>query len=315
MDNQHFFTKENKIMKKLTMQELEQRIKERFPEEEFKIIEYNGSTAKPATLQCCTCGEYIHVSKFNNFLIHTKAYGCKNCHGLWRERERKLNEIKEKYDIIDTFVKGTHTYYRIKCKNCGHERVSTLNTLYRHLECGCKTNVFRGRTGEEFIKQANEHCPDGYYELIGEYKNQITPTLIKHSCGFIWKVRPADMINGRAFCPKCGKKRSRGERIIENTLKELNVDFQAEKRLENSLQRFDFYLENEKYKIAIEFNGRQHYEEVKYFSCDLKEYQKRDERKREYCEKNNITLYVIPYIATDQEIKDRVKDIVKKFND
>ena len=310
-------------MKKLTIQELEQKIKLRFPEENFKIIEYNGSTGKPAVIQCCNCGEYIHVSKFSNFLIHSKVYGCKNCHGLWKERERKINKIQEKYQIIDTFVKETHTYYRIKCKKCGHERVSTLNNLYKHLECGCATNVYRKRTAEEFIKQTNENCISGYYELIGEYIDQKTPVLIRHNCGFIWKVRPSDVINGKSFCPKCGKKRSRGEKIIENTLKELGVNFQAEKRLENSQQKFDFYFENQKYKIAIEFNGEQHYKETNYFSCNLKTYQERDERKRKYLMKfirgekkqNNINLYVISYKFKDEEIKDMVKKIVKKFND
>ena len=107
------------------------------------------------------------------------------------------------------------------------------------------------------------------------------------------------------------EKRSCGEKIIENTLKELGVNFQAEKRLENSQQRFDFYFENQKYKIAIEFNGEQHYKETNYFSCNLKTYQERDERKRKYCKDNNINLYVISYKFKNEEIKDMVKKIVK----
>ena len=88
-----------------------------------------------------------------------------------------------------------------------------------------------------------------------------------------------------------------------------------EKRLDNSKQRFDFYLENSKHKIAIEYNGMQHYHETTYFYPTLAEQQERDERKKKYCEEHGILLYVIPYTYSNQDIIQELESIINKFND
>lgn len=289
----------------ITQKEFETRIARRFPTEKFTIIKYE-STGKPMIIKCEQCGEEIEVSKANNFLAPTKAYGCKNCHGLWREREEKLAKIKEKYDILDTFVKDTHTHYHIRCKKCEHERTATLSDLIRHLDCGCTTNVYRNRTPEEFLKHLNEH-QNNEYELVSDYKNQITKVLIRHiPCGFIWNVRPADVINGRAHCPKCAIKESYGVKLIVRLLNEFDIKFQQEKQLNNSRQRFDFYIEYSNLKIAIEYNGSQHYNETNYFATTLRQQQERDNRKRQYCVDNNIKLIEIPYYYLDEQIRGEI---------
>ena len=305
---------DDNIAKKINKKEIENRIKSRFPEESFSIIQYE-SLGKPGIIKCNTCGTEIKVSKFSNFFAKNKKFGCKQCNGLWKNRERKLKEVKEYYDILDSFVKETHTYYKVKCKQCGHIRTTTLKNLITHLNCGCVTGTFRSRTSEEFIKQVNKNSIQGKYELLSEYKDQTTKVLLRHSCGFIWKVRPSDIIKGRSFCPKCSHKESSGERKIRKFLEKNNISFQQEKRLDNSLLRFDFYLENEKQKIAIEYNGKQHYEEIKKFTTTLEEQQERDKRKNEYCKNNKIILYNIPYYYSDEELEKTLINIINKFND
>ena len=94
------------------------------------------------------------------------------------------------------------------------------------------------------------------------------------------------------------------------------IDFYVEKPLDNnSKQRFDFYLENINHKIAIEYNGMQHYKETDFFVSDLKTFQERDKRKAEYCKQNNIELYIIPYTYSENEIKETLLKIIDKFND
>lgn len=290
-------------MVKISQKEFEERIKLRFPDEDFKILEYE-STGKPMKIQCCNCNNIIEVSKAGNFLAKNKVNGCKNCKGLWIEREKKLNEIKEKYNIIKTEVKkDTHTYYTIECKKCHHKRTSTLKNLYKHLQCGCETNVYRGRTAEEFLKEVNKNSLNGSYTLVSNYTNQTTKVLLRHSCGFIWEVRPADVIHGRSFCPKCSKSRSKGEILVSKILEELGLSFDMQKTIPNSRLRFDFYFELNNQKIAIEYNGEQHYKEVPIFEASLEEQQERDSRKREYCKNNNIKLIEIPYWLKREEIK------------
>jgi len=61
----------------------------------------------------------------------------------------------------------------------------------------------------------------------------------------------------------------------------------------------DFFIPQK--KIAFEFNGQQHYEYNKFFhnsKIDFLNQQKRDNRKREWCRVNNVTLVEV----VDQKI-------------
>lgn len=302
-------------MKKLTLIEIQDRIKQRFPLEDFDILEYNG-LGKPGKVKCNNCQRIIIINKFSNFFVKSKKYGCSNCqsHNLI-QRQKILEELNNEYIILFTEVKGTHTYYTVKCKKCGHVRCTTLRDFKRHLRCGCQTSVKRNRAAKEFIDEVNQYSQRGTYTLISPYVNQTTKVLLKHDCGFIWEVRPGDIIHGRSSCPKCARKESNGEFFIKTILQKYSIPFQQEKRLNNSKQRFDFYLENNIYKIAIEFNGAQHYKETNFFKGSLETFQKRDKIKQQYCIDNGIELYIIPYTWSKEEIELKIKEIIHKFND
>lgn len=297
------------MAKSIKKEEFENRIQKRFPTEKFEIINYIN-LSKPLKIKCLNCNNIIEINVAGNFLAKNKRYGCLNCHGLWRDRELKINKIKEKYDIINTFIKETHTYYHVKCKECGHERTTTLNNFIKHLDCGCVTKVYRNRTGQEFINEANQYY-NNELELIGEYKDQLTKVLLKHKpCGFIWSVRPADIIHGQSHCPKCRTQQSLGSKKIERYLKEKEIEYLIEYPLKDSKQRFDFFLPQ--YNIAIEYNGKQHYEYIKFFHKTLEgfeQYKMRDLKKEEYCKNNNIKLIKISY-KEDNLIATIIDDII-----
>lgn len=285
--------------------EFEKRVSNRFPEEKFTILEYHGANGF-MKIQCEECKNIIEVNHAGNFLAKNKRYGCKNCHGLWKEREKKIAKIKEDYDIISIIpipeLNGKKQY-TIKCKSCGHIRTSTLSNLYSYLDCGCKTGVIRKRTGEEFIKEVNEKNHDNY-ELVGEYKDQTTRVLLRHSCGFIWNVRPADLVDGRQHsCPKCQRKYSWGVRVISAFLDRRNIKYEREKILEGTLLRFDIFLPT--LNLAIEYQGKQHYEPIPFFGGNEKfqQQQERDNRKRQFCKDNNIFLLEISYTLKKEEIE------------
>ena len=63
-------------MVKISQKEFEERIKLRFPDEDFKILEYE-STGKPMKIQCCNCNDIIEVSKAGNFQLKIKLMGVK----------------------------------------------------------------------------------------------------------------------------------------------------------------------------------------------------------------------------------------------
>lgn len=231
-------------MARVTKEDFEKRVKERFPDEEFEVLSYD-SLGKPLKIQCLNCGKIIEVSQASNFLIYSKKQGCKYCKSDFvQKRQEKIEAIKEKYDILDIYQKASkeHFRYKIRCKNCGHVRESYLLNLYNHLECGCKTGVLR-RTPEEFEKELKQKKNDSY-ELVSEYKGMATPILIRHKdCGFIWRVRPSDLMYERsADCPHCRKEMSKGAKEVYNSLKSLEIPFETEHTLDGSLLRFNFYF-------------------------------------------------------------------------
>ena len=100
---------------------------------------------------------------------------------------------------------------------------------------------------------------------------------------------------------------SKGEEKIITLLKKGKYKFEREKRfgdLKHGLYRFDFYVYGGRSTpCVIEFNGLQHYVQVKRFQplrCDFKAQQERDRRKISYCLAHNIPIYIIPYWELDQ---------------
>ena len=95
---------------------------------------------------------------------------------------------------------------------------------------------------------------------------------------------------------------SKGENRICDLLNKNYIKFTREKTfpdLKHGLFRFDFYIPNFKNSPAIiEYNGEQHYQFVKAFYRDRRDWlkqQEHDRRKISYCLANNIPIYIIPY--------------------
>ena len=102
-------------------------------------------------------------------------------------------------------------------------------------------------------------------------------------------------------------KASKGEEKIIELLKKDKYYFEREKRfgdLRHGLYRFDFWIRRARSSFCIvEFQGEQHYHQVKKFQPtmrDFKAQQERDRRKISYCLANNIPIYLIPYWELDK---------------
>lgn len=93
--------------------------------------------------------------------------------------------------------------------------------------------------------------------------------------------------------------RSKGEQKIASLLSMAKINYEVEKSfsdLRNGKYRFDFYLPSD--QICIEYDGKQHFEQTKYFqkkTTDFYKQQEHDRRKNSYCLANKIKLYRIPY--------------------
>jgi len=79
--------------------------------------------------------------------------------------------------------------------------------------------------------------------------------------------------------------------------------------LPNSRQRFDFLVPAR--KLAVEVQGRQHYEPSSYMHGGLRGFHKsraRDRRKASFCEANGITLIEFRHDQTDEQWRDLLLD-------
>jgi hypothetical protein len=104
------------------------------------------------------------------------------------------------------------------------------------------------------------------------------------------------------------------EEELETFLKEKNISFIPQCKHDTfewlGLQSLDFYLTD--YSIAIECQGKQHFEPIDFFGGKerFKDDVERDIRKRKLCEEHNVPLYYINY---DENIIEKLNEILTKI--
>lgn len=111
---------------------------------------------------------------------------------------------------------------------------------------------------------------------------------------------------------------SLGEQKIKEVLNSLLYKYQEQiyfKDLKgkNSYLKFDFGIFINEKIILIEYQGEQHYAEIKIFKDTLKERQERDNKKREYCKEHNIPLIEIPYWDYDKINEEYIKERLDEY--
>ena len=217
--------------------------------------------------------------------------------------------------------------------------ISVLKELLRDKNWS-KLGIGRcGYTLEDFIKNYENKFPnplDRYDLSKAVYeKSYIKLTAICHETDPItgkehgeFQITPDKLLLG-CGCPICNT--SIGERRISNYLESNNISFTPQYSIDSSLIpecpnkeyiKIDFSIEYQSRKIWIEFNGRQHYQQVEFFQAtysDFEHQQLRDQSVREYARSQGIELLEIPYVdlqripeILDAFLKDR-KDITTKI--
>ena len=104
-------------------------------------------------------------------------------------------------------------------------------------------------------------------------------------------MKVSQLYNRGYNCPICGDNVSFPNKFGRALIEQLPVDnIQHEKffKIPHSKYRFDSYFEYDNKKYAVEFDGKQHYEETGMGS--LEGQRKRDSVKNEYPQKNDIIL-------------------------
>ena len=149
----------------------------------------------------------------------------------------------------------------------------------------------------------------GKLTVLSRGKNRgIQPTWIcKCECGSVNEVIGSNLRKDNGTF-SCGCLHSRGEFVIAQILSDNHIDFQREVKFLDCLSndgyqlRYDFgVFDKSRLQYLIEYHGSQHYEENAFMGRDdFVARKERDKIKREYCEKNNIPLIIIPYTHFNQ---------------
>ena len=207
-----------------------------------------------------------------------------------------------KYDYSKTYYCSSHVPIVIICPEHGEFSMVPANHL-RGQGCPKCANLVKGvyqkSNTEDFIRKSKLVHGDKYdYSKVNYVNNRVKVTIICPEHGeFVQK--PLDHLHGSG-CPECGRKFGVAEKKVLNALKEKynNVTYQyAPQWLKNktSPQTLDFYLPD--YKIAIEYQGRQHFYSNKKFGGDegFKKIVLRDKRKFDKCIENGVKLFYISF--------------------
>lgn len=204
---------------------------------------------------------------------------------------------------------GRDAYWLCQCE-CSTIRAVMGKNLKngRSTSCGCwKKELNR----QQMIQYNKEHAA---INITGEKYGLLTalqPTDKRKHGSVVWKCKcdcgnicyySVDELRQQHNIKSCGcLSSSYGEKIIEDILKENNIQYIKEYKQENwkfpdtnGYARFDFYLPT--YNRLIEFDGRQHFEETKgWRNITLAEQQKHDTIKNNFAKEQDIDLIRIPY--------------------
>lgn len=224
------------------------------------------------------------------------------------------------------YLKTIGSYYRCQCI-CGTEKIIYRGTLKNghSKSCGC------------YISEKKQEAArkNGSYSFKDETNNKYGKlTVLKRSdkkygrpywicqceCGNIVEVAGTNLRSGHTKSCGCILM-SRGERVIEQLLKENNIKYERQYSFDdlrtgkNHLLRFDFGIfKNNKLEYLIECDGGYHLKENAWRTDNGFDKQKeRDIIKNNYCLEHNIILKRIPY--NDRDLNITIDDIVSnKWN-
>lgn len=206
-----------------------------------------------------------------------------------------------KYNVGDTvnglvILKIIKTKCIVKCEKDNYEFEITIGDLKKGRGCPVcnKRIIVRGindfcTTHRELMKYL-KNPDDGFKNFYGSAK---TTVLKCPNCGYE-KTMSFNALTEKGFsCPLCSDGISFGEKYVGSVLRQLEVDFETQKRfswLKN--KSYDFYLPM--HNMIIEVHGLQHYsKEMGNWKTTLAQQQQNDKFKQDTAIKNGITKYII----------------------
>jgi hypothetical protein len=231
-----------------------------------------------------------------------------------------FKNYKELCLVLDIEIKAgmnsKESQFKELSRHCEFEKVGHKIIIKKKYDTPLPKVDRRGRSaGSRSNSTKYEPLYITHPHLIKEWdynKNDISPNYLTQcsgydawwvcsKCEYDWQSPLITRANQSKGCPVC--KGSKGERKISKYLKENNINFRVQYKLDglyginDGKLRFDFAVFNTDNSLycLIEYDGEYHFH-VR--NNDIESYQRiveHDKRKNKFCEDNNIKLTRIPY--------------------
>lgn len=236
--------------------------------------------------------------------------------------ERFFEKVKQNEGKV---IKGVYvnkkSVFQFCCKN-GHEWESQAQTVLGG--SWCRQCFNKERAGKHLIlknglEQAIQIATERKGKcLSSEYLNN--KKLLEFECnnGHTWSAALTDIRKG-TWCPSCGK--GIRERLCRSIFEQITSYQFPKKRpiwlvnTRSNQMELDGFCEE--LKIAFEHHGEYHYLRNEHFQRKNESLERRkldDKTKSDLCEKNDITLIIIPYNVKTTELKNFIFKNLSELN-
>lgn len=292
-----------------------------FKKEVYDLVS-NEYTFLEEYIDCKTKIKVRHNKCGNEYLVSPNDFKCgSRCPNCSSSRRKTLDEFKndiyslvrDEYSVISKEYINNHTEIKIRHNKCGHVYMVKPNNFLNGNRCP-KCSSLHCKSIIEF-KNDVYNLVGNEYKVLGDYKNNKEKLLMKHNrCGHKYMVTPNNFLRGYR-CPKCSVCFSKGEKLIEEILDNLDIYYEKQYKFKNCKYKkslpFDFALFDDELNeiLLLEYDGRQHFKPInncKDNSVNLEKYKLtkiRDKIKDNYCKSNeNIHLLRLNYKMNKYEI-------------
>lgn len=291
------------MTKKLTNDQFIEKVKRVHGDKyDYSKVYYQGVRSK-VIIVCPKHGEFQILA--GNLL---KGSGCPKCAYI-KTTEDFIEKAKEVWGDTYDYSKSTYTGSRNKieiiCPKHGSFFIRPSAHIYQHQgchKCSIEKNSFKARsTSKEFIEKARRVHGDRYDYSKINYINRTTPVTIICPIHGEFQQTPRDHLDN-CGCQICNL--SKGELKVQKLIESKGINYIPQFHSKFlGLLSYDFYLPD--FKIAIEYNGKQHYVPIEYFGGNKKllEQQQRDNRKANISSEQGIKLIIINCNNDEDDIR------------
>ena len=274
-------------------------IKELFESYGYTLLSTQYKNNKSKLDYICPKGHRHSISLVN----FQNGKRCPECYGNKKYTYQEVKRIfeKEGYILLSKEYKSANEKLEYKCSN-GHIHYVTLNSFNHGTRCPECRNIKMNQKMKKSTEEIKDlFLQEGYILLENEYINAHQKLRLQCPNGHTISLS-YDKFQQGVRCSKCNA--SKSERYIIKLLNEYNIKYIHQYRFEDCRDKqplpFDFYLPT--YNITIEYDGEGHYKPIDFEGQgkikaeeSLKDRQRKDGIKTQYCLDNNIKLIRIPY--------------------